>query len=491
MARLTGFKVTKLFGEFDYCLRLNDADHITAIYGRNGSGKTACLKLINALFAFDEDVFCSTPYKKLKYEFDDGTVVELETDYEAHSQADIDSNTPNVRVDEFGDIQGVYGEPPFHSSEIATSFSCPPKFHVEMSLEELGTFLDTPLKKAASRKNYTKFEIEEILNRAKTRRLSSDYDPNRQRMGRFENRFPIERFEKQAASLDETSELVAAKVKSDEEFSHFSEFHNSLTCRFIETQRLSPELEWDERRNRLRPNSLLPIQEKSKDLSARIQHSTNEYALASQERDRSFPHRLITAMRTDHHYFDVHQYKERIGSIDEMRESLAANGLLEVGYDSIEGFLAEVSDETAAVLGVYLEDVEEKLSVFNDIQNKIALFRRIIDSRFNAKNLKISRDGFNVVSEKDGRIIPLEKLSSGEQHQIILIYDMLFDIETGSLLLVDEPELSLHVGWQKRFIPDLIEILKLNQFDVVLATHSPQLIGRWQSLAIELTEMES
>jgi predicted ATPase len=52
--------------------------------------------------------------------------------------------------------------------------------------------------------------------------------------------------------------------------------------------------------------------------------------------------------------------------------------------------------------------------------------------------------------------------------------------------MIDEPELSLHVAWQKTFIESLRRIIALNGFDVILATHAPALVAKHLSLAVEL-----
>ena len=70
-------------------------------------------------------------------------------------------------------------------------------------------------------------------------------------------------------------------------------------------------------------------------------------------------------------------------------------------------------------------------------------------------------------------------LSSGEQHELVLLYDLLFNVQPGALVLIDEPEISLHVSWQKRFIEDLQRISRLVKFRSVVATHSPQIAGKW------------
>jgi len=46
--------------------------------------------------------------------------------------------------------------------------------------------------------------------------------------------------------------------------------------------------------------------------------------------------------------------------------------------------------------------------------------------------------------------------------------------------LIDEPEISLHITWQKEFLDDLLKIIKMQNFQVLIATHSPSIInGRW------------
>jgi predicted ATP-binding protein involved in virulence len=52
--------------------------------------------------------------------------------------------------------------------------------------------------------------------------------------------------------------------------------------------------------------------------------------------------------------------------------------------------------------------------------------------------------------------------------------------------LIDEPELSLHVGWQESFLRDIQEIARIRNFDVLIATHSPQIINDRWDLTVEL-----
>jgi predicted ATP-binding protein involved in virulence len=137
-------------------------------------------------------------------------------------------------------------------------------------------------------------------------------------------------------------------------------------------------------------------------------------------------------------------------------------------------------------LQIYLQDAVRKLDVFNNLLARLDLFKELIARRFIDKTLQVDREsGYKIIS-KTGASVPLDKLSSGEQHQLILVFDLLFEVTEGSLILIDEPELSLHVTWQKTFIESLLRIIGLNAFDVVLATHSPAVVARHLPLVVEL-----
>ena len=150
----------------------------------------------------------------------------------------------------------------------------------------------------------------------------------------------------------------------------------------------------------------------------------------------------------------------------------------------------EIFDNTKEVLSVYVQDVEEKLSVFDEVATKIDLFRAIVNKRFMYKRMTISKQlGFTFM--RDDSPLPTAALSSGEQHELVLLYELLFKVEPNSLILIDEPELSLHVAWQKQFLRDLQEITDLASFDILIATHTPQIIhDRWD-LTVELKRPET
>ena len=127
-------------------------------------------------------------------------------------------------------------------------------------------------------------------------------------------------------------------------------------------------------------------------------------------------------------------------------------------------------------LSVYIDDTEKMLRVFDDIYERVKLFKYIVDDHFSFKQIEFSKGSGILVRDKDtNKEIPLAELSSGEQYELILIYELLFKVASGSLILIDEPELSLHVAWRKKFISDIQKIQRLRKMTFVIATHSPQI----------------
>src|SRR5690606_11330238 len=205
--------------------------------------------------------------------------------------------------------------------------------------------------------------------------------------------------------------------------------------------------------------------------------------------DRTYPNRLIQRLKKTTNV-SQEDLNESLRKLEEKRERLQKVGLLDLQNQPHINIIDEEQDEKIRdVLQVYIEDSRQKLEVYDELADRIDLFLKIVNERFLKKKLTISRtEGFHFESTKNGKDIPLKSLSSGEQHILVLYYELLFKIKAGTLLLMDEPEISLHIAWQKRIISDLQEILKLNPMEIIIATHSPAVIGNNWGLTVELNE---
>lgn len=138
--------------------------------------------------------------------------------------------------------------------------------------------------------------------------------------------------------------------------------------------------------------------------------------------------------------------------------------------------LNEVSD---GIVYLYTHNIK------NEFKIEIGMYEEIINSLLDFKKIKIDKDGLKCILENN-EILPLTKLSSGEKNLIIMLYEILFNAHNYSIILVDEPEISLNINWHYDFIDILKEIKELKKFQYIIATHSPQIVNDNISKCIDL-----
>jgi len=130
--------------------------------------------------------------------------------------------------------------------------------------------------------------------------------------------------------------------------------------------------------------------------------------------------------------------------------------------------------------------VEEYIQRNYELAESTIVYIDIINDFLVNKNVYINER--NILSAKmdNGTALPIEKLSSGEKQVLIMFYLLLFDAKQGSLIIIDEPEISLHVGWQQRLGKTFSDIARLRDMHMIVATHSPQVIHDSWDMSVEL-----
>ena len=95
--------------------------------------------------------------------------------------------------------------------------------------------------------------------------------------------------------------------------------------------------------------------------------------------------------------------------------------------------------------------------------------------------------------EPDDRLYPvvsLDQLSSGEKQLLLILTTVFLQEEKPNVLLMDEPEISLHIGWQDQLISILRELNPKCQF--ILTTHSPNIFANgWEDRIVFMVDLEN
>lgn len=141
------------------------------------------------------------------------------------------------------------------------------------------------------------------------------------------------------------------------------------------------------------------------------------------------------------------------------------------------------------MLSFQLNKIKKIAEYAKENSDKISVLRSPITRFVNSVNMFFKEGGKSIMVAGNGDILVIntkrksqrmhvEELSSGEKQIITLMAYLAFKVDgrRQRIYIVDEPEVSLHITWQERFVDALLEACPDGQF--ILATHSPSIIAR-------------
>lgn len=223
------------------------------------------------------------------------------------------------------------------------------------------------------------------------------------------------------------------------------------------------------------------VSQYSSDLGRLMSTHLRRYAIASQREDRVFPQNVVRAMR-EQGQIDEAELKGLVEEVADRRQALEDVGLVEEEEAAAFDDRSLKDAQVRHVIKTHAEATMRKFDVLEELRTKLDLFRSFLNEHFVGKRVRTSADeGLSFVLADGGRLLP-SRLSSGEQQMFVLAYQLLFETPKGTLLLIDEPEISLHVGWQRSFVDDITAMGRPQGINFLLATHSPTLIGGREEL---------
>lgn len=133
----------------------------------------------------------------------------------------------------------------------------------------------------------------------------------------------------------------------------------------------------------------------------------------------------------------------------------------------------------------YQDQTEKNYKSMND-------FMELVNQFFSqtGKEFSLRRDGAVRIKMPNGSSSSLKALSSGERQIFIMLAHLSLNkgLLRDGIFIIDEPELSLHMGWQDMFVE---AIQKANpRLQLILATHAPAIIGGRDELCVPVSSIK-
>ena len=123
------------------------------------------------------------------------------------------------------------------------------------------------------------------------------------------------------------------------------------------------------------------------------------------------------------------------------------------------------------------------------LYRKVAFFDsgNILRIKSISKDGNVSADGDLVYIEGMSDNIGIVELSSGEKQLIIFLAETLLRDRRPYIYIADEPELSLHIEWQEKLVPLILELSP--QAQIFFATHSPDIVNQYGENVFSMEEL--
>lgn len=404
--------VKQLFGLYDYRIDFFKENHLTIITGPNGYGKTTLLTILDSLSAQSLYYFYLLKFDRIEAGFNDGSCIIINQIYVKENLED--------------NVQG---------SDIQQEIVKEVRFRwLDKEEKEICQFLYN----------------NNIINKAK-------------RNIRYESNYRMRNSSSSSRELDRVllkekkfNELVARETGQD----LFLMQLQGVQTKFIHANRIYRETD--------ETSGDLPIQRIKKELQQQISEAYKNYLLQSQRIDNLF---IKNVLSKEKNVVSEENYNTLVAEVTEAQDNLFRFKLT----DKID--IPKYDKENSFILSNYVQGLKNKYSQYGNLTEKLNLFNKLLLSKkFANKDILFSpKHGFQIVSA-NGDLLDESLLSSGEQNEIVLLFMLIFEVPDNSVLLIDEPENSLHVAWQKNFLSDVREIANIKNLQVVVSTHSISIV---------------
>ena len=423
--QISRLQIKNLYDQYNYDIDFNseEKEQITILTGPNGYGKTTILRILKSLNPKSLYYFYVIKFSEIIISFDNNTVLNITQNYKTEAES---ISAIDYKDELEKEVRFIWNKA---TGEPLTHF----------------VYNRTNIEKA--RRTY------KFLRGTYSRRKAFEDLTNR---------------EKEEILLDneEFNEYIA-KANGQEQF--LMQLEALRSC-YIPSNRIYNEAHEE--------NEKLPIEKVREALKDKMTNARFDYLIHSHRIDSIFIKKVLGSVYED---CSLSSYNELKADVEKKMNTIVQYKLAE----KVE--IPEYNEENKAVLFAYLKGFKEKFSKFSTILEKTNLFHKMLTSKgFAHKSVEISPQHGFIFKSDNGDIIDGYKLSSGEQNEIIMLYHLIYEVPDQGLLLIDEPENSLHVAWQKTIVDDMKEIADIKHLQIIIATHSPSIVSKGFSMAQDL-----
>lgn len=187
----------------------------------------------------------------------------------------------------------------------------------------------------------------------------------------------------------------------------------------------------------------------------------------------------------------IEDLKKILEEVNKRTESYSRFGLVTTTeYSQIKQALSVAGDKQEAIFNIlepFIRGLKAKLDALKNIQQQLSSFTGCLNSFLSYKIITYSiQDGFCIIQEHTNEPIDFKDLSSGEKQLILLFSNAILASSQATIFIIDEPEISLNIKWQRKLLNYLLQLTPNNNTQYLIATHSIELLTNQKQNVIKL-----
>lgn len=192
--------------------------------------------------------------------------------------------------------------------------------------------------------------------------------------------------------------------------------------------------------------------------------------------------------------FSFDEIVERLKLIDEKTKKYEEIGFISASdYESIVDKLLKVPrirrESSLSILQPFIESQEAKLTSLDMLFNLISYLVQSLDQYLYNKRVRYSLyDGLQIIQSNHIEPLKLSNLSSGEKNLLMLLSKIIRHSTSCSIIIIDEPEISLNIKWQRTLIKTLRMLTEGQNVQFIIATHSFEILSGMSKNVVKLED---
>lgn len=147
------------------------------------------------------------------------------------------------------------------------------------------------------------------------------------------------------------------------------------------------------------------------------------------------------------------------------------------------------SPQQIALIETYVESQENAQTARDLIAHRLTNFEEIMADFLIGKSVEVDSER-GLIIRANRAVLSEQQLSSGEYHFLYMMVSALLCQRAGSVIAIDEPELSLHVSWQRKLISALASCASGASPTLLFATHSLAISSSYIDQTIQLSSLD-